>query len=220
MGENMPGYNPDALTWLEGRIATWQADPAGIGLTSALVTTLATDVTTSRNAFTSVQTVRGESKNATEAFKVSGDGMRASASLLIATIKAFADASSDPQLVYDAANVSPQDPRSPAPPPEQPANLEAVLQNNGTIELSWSGRGPTGTLYEVYRRLPTETTFDLLGNVDALTKSYNDAAIPAGTTFLTYQVRAVRGDQVSPFSTQFSIQFGSIDAAAEMGMAA
>ena len=220
MGANMPAYNPDALTWLEGRIATWQADPAGIGLTSALVTTLATDVTNSRNAFTSVQTVRGESKNATEAFKVSGDGMRANASLLIATIKAFADASSDPQLVYDAANVSPQDPRSPAPPPEQPANLEAVLQNNGTIELSWSGRGPTGTLYEVYRRLPTETTFDLLGNVGALAKSYNDAALPAGTTFATYQVRAVRGDQVSPFSTQFSIQFGSIDAAAEMGMAA
>ncbi|MCH7696745.1 MAG: BCCT family transporter, partial [Proteobacteria bacterium] len=89
------------------------------------------------------------------------------------------------------------------------AGLEGILQNNGSVEVRWSGRGPVGTLYEVYRKLATETTFTFLGNVDASTKKFNDAGVPAGTISAAYQVRAIRADLVSPYSTQFSILFGT-----------
>ena len=214
MADNMPGYSPDALTWLEARIAGWVASPAAIGLTSAVVTSLATDITNARTDFTSVQAIRGESMAATVTFNASGKVMRTNGALAISTIKAFADAAPIPSQVYETANVSPADPRSPALPPEQPASLEAILQNNGSVEVSWSGKGPVGTLYEVYRKLATETTFTFLGNVDASTKKFNDAGVPAGTISAAYQVRAIRADLVSPYSTQFSILFGTNDGAA------
>ncbi len=129
---------------------------------------------------------------------------------MIANIKNFADNQSNPQLVYDAANISPADPPSPIPAPATPTNLKANLGNNGSIFISWDGTGASGTLYEVYRRVDGETTFTLLGNVDAKTKEFNDAGLPLGTTFATYQIRAVRADKASLFSTQFNIQFGPV----------
>ena len=44
MSTNLPGQDTPALEWLEARINGWVADPAGIGLTSAVVTDLATDI--------------------------------------------------------------------------------------------------------------------------------------------------------------------------------
>ena len=210
MGENMPGYNPDALTWLESRIATWQADPAGIGLTSALVATLATDITGTRTDFTSVQTVRGDSKNATEAFKVSGDGMRANASLLISTIKAFADASANPQLVYDAANVSPKDPPSPAPAPSQPTNIKRVVEPDGAVTLRWEASAPTGAIYNVTRKLAAETGFTFVGQGDGSDKSFTDSTVAPGTTTATYLIQGVRGDKTGLLSNPIVVFFGTV----------
>lgn len=215
MADNLPGYNPDALSWLEGRIAGWVADPTAIGLTSAVATSLATDIINARTDFTSVQTIRGESKNATTTFRGSGDLMRANAAKAIISIKAYAKNAAVPQTVYDAANISAPDPRGPVAPPEQPTDLEAVLQNNGSILVSWSGKGPSGTLYELYRKLAGETSWTFMANVDALTKEFSDAGVPAGTVSASYQVRALRGDQASPYSTLFSIVFGNTEGQGE-----
>ena len=225
MARNMPGDDLGALNWLEARIVDWNTNQAGIGLTSGQVIDLAQDIVNTRGAFTSVGTARAASKDATGNFHSNGSAMRTQGSGMISAIKSFAQNSADPQVVYDLASVSPADPRSPAPPPAQPFNLAATLANNGSVIVSWEGTGPVGTLYEVYRRLPAETEFDLLGVVDALSKEYTDGGLPLNSTFATYQVRAVRGDTASAFSTQFNIQFGPVappvaGAGEDMGLAA
>ena len=104
--------------------------------------------------------------------------------------------------------MTPKDPPSPMPAPATPTNLKANVDGNGSINVSWDGTGPVGTLYEVYRKLEGDTEFVLLGNVDATTKEYNDATLAVGSTFATYMIRAVRGGTASANSTQFNIQFG------------
>ena len=210
MGSNLPSERRQALNWLEARIATWVANPTGIGLTSAAVIDLSQQVVNTRAAFTSVTAIRAEAKNETVTANGIADGMHMAAGPVIANIKNFADNQTNPQLIYDAANISPQSPPSPTPAPATPTNLKANLGSNGSVFISWDGTGATGTLYEVYRRVDGETGFTLLGNVDAKTKEFNDATLPLGTTFATYQIRAVRADTQSLFSTQFNIQFGPI----------
>jgi len=210
MSVNMPPRNIEALQWLEARIVAWNASPAAIGLTSASVLDLAQDIANTRGSFTTVQTSRATAKDDTATFHDNGNTMRLKASAMIATIKGFAQSSTTPQVVYDAASVYPRDPPSPVPAPATPTALEAQVGAAGSVDVSWEGTGPASTVYEVYRRLSGETTFDLLAVVDAKTKAFNDTTLPVGTTFATYQVRAVRGDKTSAMSTQFNIQFGPV----------
>ena len=74
MGQNMPGPNHDALEWLEGHIAQWTANAAGIGVTSAVVTNLASTIAGARAAFVSTETIRADSKTATSVFHAIADG--------------------------------------------------------------------------------------------------------------------------------------------------
>ena len=53
-------------------------------------------------------------------------------------------------------------PPSPTPAPATPHNLSVQLGAVGSVDVSWDGTGPVGTLYEGYRRPPGETSFDLL----------------------------------------------------------
>jgi hypothetical protein len=208
MAENMPAYNPDALVWLEGHIDAWLADPAAIGLTAAQVAALEAEIITARASFTHAETIRAESLSATLGFQTDADRMRQSAARMIASVKAFANNQPEPMSVYTAASLSPRAPRSPLGPPEQPGNLRATLLTTGAVKLDWAGKGPSGTVYEVYRKRPGETTLDLLANVGAKKKTYTDKSLPPGTTSVQYQIRAIRGETVSPFSPAYTIQFG------------
>ncbi len=145
MSSNLSGNDTEAMIWLEARIAAWTLNPAAIGLTSAPVLSLATDIINARTAFTSVQTVRGEGKNATQNYADKATTMRHNAAPLIANIKNFADNAPIPQQIYDAANVSPKDPPSPAPAPSMPINIRRVIQPDGGH--TQVGRGRTGRDY-------------------------------------------------------------------------
>jgi len=208
MGTNLPYGRASTLEWLEGRIDQWALNPAAIGLTSAQVATLQADVAATRDDFETMHASRNHAQSMTFQFNTSADALHAQAADLILAIKAFAATSGNGASVYVAANLSPKGDPSPADAPLRPTDLGVSLENSGSIVLSWEGAGPTGTLYEVYRKLTGETDFVLLGNVDAQTKAYVDDALPVGATFATYMVRGVRGKKTGPFSTQFNVQFG------------
>jgi hypothetical protein len=211
MGTNIPGTRNEILAWAESLIGQWGTNQAAIGLTAAQVTELAGDIANARQALTDVQATRANAKAETQDYYAKADAVHTKASKAVTAIKSFAKNSTDPATVFLLAGITGQNPPSPAPAPEQPSNLRAILQNNGAVEVSWTGRGPVGTIYEVYRKLATETTYTFLSNIDASEKKYTDAGVPAGTLSATYQVRAIRGDQFSPYSTAFAIQFGTSD---------
>ena len=214
MGTNIPSGRQAILTWAESLIGQWGTNQAAIGLTSAQVIELGTNIANARQAFTSVEAIRANSKTETQDFYTKADAVHTNASKAVTAIKSFAKNSTDPEAIFLLAGITGQNPPSPVAAPEQPSNLKATLQNNGAIEVSWSGRGPVGTIYEVYRKLALETSYSFLSNIDASEKKYNDAGVPAGTISATYQVRAIRADQFSPYSTAFVIQFGTSDGAA------
>ena len=221
MGSNMPSTNHDALEWLEGRITGWVANPAAIGLTSAVVSDLAADIADTRTSFTSVEEVRGDSKAATSAFHLNGDEMRTNASNAITSIKSFAVNNADPQAVYTAAGITPPDARTPVGPPEQPSGLKATLNGDGSVTVSWDARGPVGTVYNVSRKLATEAVFTFIGQGAAQDKQLIDSAVPAGTITAAYIVQGVRGGNLGLMSNAMTVFFGTADAGAgEMGLAA
>ena len=211
MSSNLPGSDTPALEWLEARIAGWVADPTAIGLTSAPVLDLATDIVNARAAFTSVQTVRGEAKNATQNYKDKATSMRHNAAPLIANIKNFADNAPIPQVIYDAANVSPKDPPSPAPAPSMPINIKRVIQPDGAVTLKWDAVGPVGTIYNVTRKLAGETSFTFVGQGDGSDKSFADSTVTPGTTTATYLIQGVRGDKTGLLSNPIVVFFGTAD---------
>ena len=121
MGTNLPSPNHDALEWLEGHIAQWAVNAASIGVTSSVVADLAASIASTRTAFVSTETIRSDSKTATNNFHTVADSMRAEAAPVVANIKNFAENSADPQAVYTLAGITPADPPSPALPPSSRA---------------------------------------------------------------------------------------------------
>ena len=214
MGTNLPANNSSALTWLEARIASWVAGPGAIGLTSAQVTDLATDIINARSSFTSVQTLRGDARDGTVDFNAKAKTMKQNASLLIADVKAFANAAPVPEQIYTAASILPNDPPSPSAAPEQASILNATLGGDGSVTISFTGRGPTGTVWEVSRQLENETSFSHVGHADSITKSFTDSTVPGTVSSATYRVQGIRGSLSGPFSFSFNVQFGNTDGAA------
>ncbi len=210
MGTNLPGGRRQSLEYIEGIIGQWSTNQGAIGLTSASVINLGQELTNTRASFTTVETARTDAKAKTQDFYANADEMHKSASDMIGTIKAFAASSGSSANVYLLAGLTPKDPPQPVPAPETPTALSATLATNGTVNLKWDGRGPAQTLYEIYRRLASETLFTLLSTANARDKTFNDATVPAAQTLVYYQVRAVRGETMSAFSEQTAIQFGSI----------
>jgi hypothetical protein len=220
MGTNIPASRTASIDWVADRVALWGANAAAIGLTAIEVGALTTLAATAGGAQTDAQIARDDARSATLKFHTDTDAMRASAADLVATIKAFAEKTNDPN-VYVLANVSPADPHAPLPLPSQPTNGTAELGGNGAITLNFDAIGPGGTVWQVWRRLDAETQYAFVGNADSRTKSFLDATIPAGTARAQYTIQGVRGRVAGPVSFAITVQFGSAAAGAgAMGAAA
>lgn len=188
MGTNMPQNRREALLWVESHVAAWNDNAAAIGLTPEAVASVIASATAARQDLTTSLAARASSKGATQTWYGSADGMKDLASEAVLAIKAFAEASGDPQAVYDLADITGTNPPSPAEPPAQPSDLRASLNNNGQVELTWKGKGPQGTYYLVTRQLAGEGSFAFMG--DTTSKAFTDTTVPAGKTSASYQVTA------------------------------
>lgn len=215
MGTNMPSGNQAALAWLEGHITQWGANQAAIGLASAAVIDLATNLANERSAWTTIEGVRADSKTKTQSFNLNMKAVRTQASDMIATIKAYAAASGNATTVYDLAGLTQADPRQPATPPETPLITSSVLDGLGNVTIEWTGRGPTGTVYNVSRLLPGGTSFVFLGQGDGRNKTFKDTSVPSGTPTAEYSVTAVRGSDTSAPSPTTTVRFFSEPAEGE-----
>ncbi len=221
MGTNLPSGRKQTLEWIEARIANWTADPTAIGLTSASVTNLLGKTISTRADFVSVESLRVDARNATQAFYTAADDLHDTAAPMVATIKSFAESSPTPSVVYAAAEVLPSDPPSPVGPPSQPSIDNATLDGNGFVTIDFSATGTAGTVWQVARQLATESVYSILGNADVSTKSFVDKTVPAGTVSAMYQVTGIRSSIVGPASFGFDVKFGQVvPPASEAGVAA
>lgn len=209
MPENLPGYDRDALNWLETRIASWAADPDLIGLDAPFVATLEAQITATQAALSNARILRESSKLATFSFKENAKEMREIGAQAVASIKSFAERAENPDDVYTAANVMPKGARSQAAPPARPSVNRASLNGDGSVTIHFSGNGGSGTTWHVFRKLVGESKFTFVGIGDPATKSFTDRSIPTGQSSAAYQVQGVRGSLQGPQSYAFTIAFGS-----------
>lgn len=209
MGRNLPAENNAALIWLEAHIDQWQADPISVGLTQVEADELAAEIVATRAERTAAQTTRQTAITTTRSYNDRADGLRAIASPLIAAIKHYGDIASDPSVVYTAAGLLRPAPRSPVALPSRPVITGTVLNPKGFAVIKWQATGPTGTVYNVMRKLPGEMGFTLIGQGGGRVKEFADETVPLGTHSAAYLVQGVRGQTKGPVSGAISVYFGA-----------
>lgn len=205
----IPSKDLDAVQFFETHDPLWTAAPAAaIGLTVTQVTAQTSLTKTARDAYTAQQAAKVAAKNATLMFHNAVTAMRSGGSDLVATIKAFAQTTNNPN-VYTLAQIPPPAAPVPAPPPGQPMNITVSLESSGAITLAWKAVNSApnaGTFFSVQRKLSTEAAFSLVGNTGG--RTFTDDTLEQGTPGATYIIQGHRGTMDGVASEQVSVQFG------------
>lgn len=212
----VPRSRPDAIDWLGAHLPVWSADPTSIGLTAETITDLTTKHTVASSVQGDAQAANNAKLAASATFRSEADAMREAAVAAVQTIKAFAQTSGDPS-VYQAAQIPEPVGPSPAEPPEAPSELTATFINGGRLDLAWKGKGPTGTFYNVLRRLDESEPYVSIGTTTG--KSFLDETLPAGTSRVEYQVVAQQTSN-KVYGPEFIVRLGSGNGAQEVQVAA
>ncbi|VAX38765.1 hypothetical protein MNBD_PLANCTO03-1911 [hydrothermal vent metagenome] len=192
------------IQFFEQHLPRWSADPGSIGLGAQQVADIAALAEAARTDFDRARVARQAAQSATTLQHGSITSMMRLGTALVATIRAFADATDDEPGVLSRAGLSPVDAPSPAPPPEPVADVSHELLNSGAIRLSWRGTVANGTFYTIWRELEGERS--LLGSVSA--REFTDTTIPAGTAEATYQLRTHRDELTSDLSEAILVRLG------------
>lgn len=208
---------PDTISgkiqFFEEHLPVWTADPTTIGLTPAQVTQLASLTTAARTAFDAAQTVRMNSRTATQTQNRAVADMADFGSDLIKTIRAFAQTSGD-ESVYELAAIPAPAPPTPAPPPTTPAGVAAVIDASGNVVITWESENAaphTGAYFTVRRKLESQAGYEEIGASGS--RRFIDASIPHGTVSARYQVRAHRGELQSAWCQAVVVQFSPASSA-------
>lgn len=211
MGQNLPETVAEIIEWAEAHDPLFTANAVAIGLSPGQALAFKSFMSSARSAFSAAEVARLASKNATNAQTVAVTNLRNNAGALVGIIKAFAEATNNPN-VYTLAGVSPPDPRGTVPPPNAAKNLKATLNPSGSLTISWKAvqpRGSANTVYLVYRQLPGESRLSLVATVGR--KSWTDETLPRGVDGVNYMVQSKRGSTLGPESDQLAVTFGSVD---------
>ncbi|HMN40835.1 MAG TPA: hypothetical protein PKE29_08300 [Phycisphaerales bacterium] len=204
----IPDKDLDAVQFFETHDPVWATAPTTIGLTAAMVTSMTNLTKAARDAYTSQQNAKTAAKNATVAWHNAVSAMRANGSDLVATIKAYAMTTNNPN-VYTIAQIPPPAAPQPAPAPGQPTNITVGLESSGAITLRWKATNAAanaGTFFSIVRKLSGESMFMLVGNTGE--KSWTDVTLAQGTPGATYIIQGHRGAIDGTPSEQIGVQFG------------
>lgn len=205
MARNLSGTRLKKLQWLEARIAAWVAANEEIGISDEQAADMAAKISQARNAFNAAEVIRAQSRSSTLAWHSAIDEAADFGAALVNSIKAFAQATSDP-AVYSAAMVSPNDPPTPSGPPAVPENLKTEVLNTGGVEVMWEGSLAHRTFFEVFRRIPGQSAETLIASIGKT--RFIDQTVPAGHGKVWYSVRARRGELASDTTDVVEVRLG------------
>lgn len=206
----VPSKPVEAYDFAVARESIWGAIPTQIGLTAADVAAMTTTTDNFNTAFDAVVKARAASKAATDALAQATRAMRTRIGDNVQKIRIFAESTNNP-AVYSLAQIPPPAERIPQPPPEQPRDLDAVLQANGNLTLRFRASGGPGAAFLISRKLATESAFRLIGTADVTrskVKSFTDTTLPPGSTNVQYIVTGQRGSVRGQDSPIFTVVIG------------
>ncbi|MEQ1822266.1 MAG: hypothetical protein ABL949_07140 [Fimbriimonadaceae bacterium] len=201
----VPQTKVGALLWGHVHLESF-SDPMPIGLSAQQSAEYAAALAEFEAAVTAANQARNEARGKTAlADSAWAKFQRVSASCL-ATIKAKAEASPEPHVIYGRALIPPAKTRTPAGPPVDVTNLSAHLQNDGSVLLKWKGTLKQGQFFSVWRKLESQS-WTQLGSIAG--KSFTDPGLPAGSVAAQYMIRSHRRNKTSPGCEPIVILFGA-----------
>lgn len=207
---NVPSERNALFAFAQGHYAIWLERYATIGVSQQLAQSVKTATEAVSAATLAANEARTASRAATSELSTAYRALRMVISEAVRTINDFAEASSDPQAIFDKAMIDAPQPRGEAPPPSRPYDLTVTLNpTTGSLLLKWRAVQPpgvSGVVYRVMRAIGAGGEYDQIGLVGE--KTMVDASIPAGTAQLSYNVVAQRGGQTSLPSVAIDVRFG------------
>jgi hypothetical protein len=202
----------EALQFCEAHYPVWLTNATQIGLTTATATSFKTATQAARTAYDAHQAaiLAARAAGVTAANAISA--MRDSAGDTVRLIRAFAETQPNPDAVYTIAQIPPPATPSPRPAPERPRDFTVALNPGGTLTLKWkcpNPSGASGVVYQVKRRLMTESEYTNLGAIGV--REFTDENVPSTAAVsggVVYVIQAQRGDRYGPESLPFVVTFG------------
>lgn len=210
MGSFPESPRSDFLHWCQAHAPIFTAHATAIGMSSGQATKFADAVTKAADQTVAQETARVAAKTATERTSEAYGDLREKAADAIRTIRTFALNSSNPNTVYDTAQIPAPVPPSAMPPPGEPSDLRFELApTTGELTLRWKCTNPpgaNGTSYIIRRKLPGDADFSFLGVAGA--KKFIDTTLIAGPDWVQYCVQGQRSGLSGPVSNALTINFG------------
>jgi hypothetical protein len=196
------------LAWCKHHEPIFTDNTTAIGISVTQAAAFATATTAAQNSVDAVEAARSAFRAAVQTANIAVRTLRGQAGDAVRSVRSFAELQPDPQAIYALAQIPPQAPPSPAPPPGTPYQLEVSLLQTGALKLRWKCQNPSGTsgtVYEVFRRNQPGAPFQYIGALGG--RSFTDETLPSGSASVTYQITAVRST-VRGNPAQFTINFG------------
>ena len=215
----LPDKNVELIEFCEVHAPVWAANAAGLGLSPAACAALTASTDEARMKYDEALAARDVAKSATSKSNNAIREMKTDAASLVRTIKAFAEASANPQAVYDLAQIPAPLPPTPLPAPGKPTNLSVTLLPTGAVQLSWDAENAaasSGAFYNIARKLPGSATFVGIGGAPGSTTqsrrmTFTDASVPtsAAAAGVQYIIQGQRGTLQGLMSDAITVQFGT-----------
>jgi hypothetical protein len=201
MSSLYPKTKPGKIGYFNSKIGPWTASATSIGTTSAAVTALQGLVTAAQGKLDDQIAAEQAAKAATAAADVAVAAMVAAGADIIKNIRAFAANSATPAAVYELAEIPAPATPTPVTTLGTPSDFTVGLEADGSVTVKWKCANPraTGTIYQVWRRLESETEFAYLGGTGE--KKFTDPTVPASSATTLYKIQAVRSTAKGPWAT-------------------
>ncbi len=212
MAATLSGTRKQKLQKLKVYLPQWAANAVAIGLTGPQVAGLQSAVDVADDAELAQQAAINAAQMATMDWYHKIDTAAAMAQGYIKAIKAKADIDNNPNIYVLAGLPEPDNYPTPVQAPGMPTNFAAAITNTGYVQLTWDGTRSSKIFTSLWRRLPDEAGYTLVGSVNGM--NFTDVTVPPGTQSATYFAVANRQGQSSDPTEIVTVNFGQLQIAA------
>lgn len=204
----LPQTRAKRLEFFEARVGQWTDNAAAIGISAAQAASIKSRTMDDREAYTNAQMARDAAKAATLTWYTSNDSMVNLGRDLIRTIKAYAETTNNPN-VYALANIDPPAPPQPVPAPETPTAVVGSVSPDGIVTLKWRATrsGSSSGIFFVVERKRGEGEYQVVSAV--VEKMFMDPQANVTQSQVQYRIKAVRGEEMSEYTTPVVFNFVS-----------
>ena len=203
----LPKSRVAEIEWAEERKTLWNTNSVAMGSSALTVTAWEALVDDARAKYQARNEKENAAKAATTDYNMAILAMVNATSDIIKQVKTKAALDGN-DTAYSLAQIPVPAAPSPVGTPGTPTDFKVAVQGDGTVVLTWKcpqPAGASGTTYNVYRGPNPTGPWDFLGTAGQ--RKFIDTTFPAGTTHVTYQIRAIRSTAIGAYA-QFNVNFG------------